>query len=144
MKAAVRAAERQLSQELWLEGPSWPVCGTERGLAGVGLRWGESTRDQSQRRPWPGEPRAARPPAYCAPLGISHMERGPGTGPVSVSPHQEAAEGDPINPGLLRTPAQQHLPTLTAVDILLAHKAPRAPRLLGPVPEGRDTRPKDV
>ena len=46
--------------------------------------------------------------------------------------------------GLLRTPARQHLPTLTAVDILLAHKAPRAPRLLGPVPEGRDNLPKDV
>lgn len=72
------------------------------------------------------------------------MERGPGTGPISVSPHQEAAEGDPINPGLLCTPAQQRLPTLTTVDVPLAHEAPRAPRLLGSAPEGQDTRPKDV
>lgn len=93
-------------------------------------------------RPW--ELRAAWPPAYRAPLGISHVEWGPGTGPVSVSPHQEAAEGDSINPGLLHTPAQQHLPTLTAEDIPLAHEAPREPRLLGPMPEGRDTSPKDV
>lgn len=68
MQDATRAAESQLSQELRPEGPSWPVCGPERGLVGVGLRCGESRHEpQSQRQPGPWGPRAGRPPASPRP-----------------------------------------------------------------------------